>query len=304
MDSSPKKSPTPSHLPSQLPKKSGFLRTAKFMFWSFVGGLLTGGIGGGYVVFNADRFNIPFLARGDNNTQTSSVRNGNQPGDGNAGNVGNNNGNQAGSNNTGTVGNENIGTNTNTSSNLGIGDINGDNVKIDIKIIPSDPKFQNDKLPGYFPDLGFGSKPPQLNGFQGAEIITRDLVVSGQAFFDNRSSVIRGRTYAPIFYLNGSNREPQRVAFKLNGKQKGALLQFGMMDLSSGETELTYQVNILADGATIWKGRVIYGTAQQFLSVPLNIPNVSTIVIEHIISQGGDNPRLNLIFTRAELLYK
>ncbi|MFM6022052.1 MAG: hypothetical protein ACKPER_03860, partial [Dolichospermum sp.] len=89
----------------------------------------------------------------------------------------------------------------------------------------------------------------------------------------------------------------------LNGKQKGVLLQFGVGDLSSGSTDLSYQVNILADGATIWTGRIIYGSAQQFLSVPLNIPNVNTIIIEHIISQGGDNPRLNLVFTRAELLY-
>jgi hypothetical protein len=299
---SPPKSPAPSNPPSQTQQKSGFLKTAKFIFWSFVVGLLTGGIGGGYVVLNADHFNIPFLAKGNNNTQTNTVNDGNQPGDNNAGNVGNNNGNQAGSNNSGTVGSGNIA--TDKSSNLGIGDINGDNVKIDIKITPGDPNFQNDKLPGYFPDLGFGSKPPQLNDFQGAEIITRDLVVAGQAFFNNQNLVIRGRTYSPVFYLNGSNRELRRVAFKLNAKQKGSLLQFGVVDLSSGDTELTYQVNILADGATIWKGRIIYGTDQQFLSVPLNIPNVSTIVIEYIISQGGDNPRLDLIFTRAELLYK
>lgn len=297
LPSSPK-SPTP---PNQFQHKPGFLGSAKIMLFCFVTGLFMGGIGGGYVVLNADRFNIPFLAKGNNNAQTSTVNNGNQPGNNNAGNVGNNSGNQAGSNNSGTVGNGN--TATDTSKNLGIGDINGDNVKIDIKITPDDPKFQNDKLPGYFPDLGFDSKPPQLNGFQGAEIITRDLVVQGEVPFNNENLVIRGRTYSPVFYLQGSNREQKKVAFKLNGKQKGVLLQFGLVDLSSGDTELTYQVNILADGVTIWTGRIIYGSEQQFLSVPLNIPNVGTIVIQHIISQGGDNPRLNLVFTRAELLY-
>lgn len=207
--------------------------------------------------------------------------------------------NQAGGDNSGTVGNSN----TDISNKLGINNIIGDNTKIDIKITRDDPNFQNDKLPGYFPDLGFsGSKPAQLNDFRGAEIITHDKLVSGDADFNNRSIVIKGRTYSPVFHLNGFNRENRRVAFKLNGKQKGALFQFGVADLASA-TILTYQVNIVADGTTIWNGRIIYGTVQQVLSIPLNIPNVSTIVIEYIISQGGDNPHLNLVFARAEILY-
>ncbi|MFM6348544.1 MAG: hypothetical protein ACKPFK_25890, partial [Dolichospermum sp.] len=206
-------SPESSTPPNQFQHKQGFIRNAKLIFFGFVTGVLTGGISGGYVVLNADRFNIPFFAKGNNNAQTSSVNNGNQPGNNNAGNVGNNSGNQAGSNNSGTVGNGNIA--TDTSKKLGIGDINGDNVKIDIKITPDNPNFQNDKLPGYFPDLGFGSKPPQLNDFQGAEIITRNLLVQGTAEFNNENLVIRGRTYSPVFYLQGSNQEPKRVAFKL-----------------------------------------------------------------------------------------
>jgi hypothetical protein len=291
--------PASVHTSPVPPQKLRFLTITKLILWSFAAGLVSGGIGGGYVVLNADKFNVPFLAKGDNNTQTSAINSGNQPGNNNAGNVGNNNGNQAGSSNSGAVGNSNI------ANNLGVGDITGDNVKIDINITPSDPKFQNDKLPGYFPDIGFDSKPPQLNEFQGAEIITRDLVVAGYTVnFNNQNLLIRGRTYTPIFYLKGSNQKTQKAAFQLNGKQKGALLQFGLVDLSAGDTELTYQVNILADGATIWSGRVSYGSDQQFLSVPLNIPNVTTVVIEYIISQGGDSPRLNLVFTRAELLYK
>ena len=284
---------------SAAPRNFNFFRTAKLVFWTFLIGLITGGMGSGYVVLNADRLNLPFLPKGNNNTQTTNKNSGNQVADGSSGNAGSNSGNQAGGSNSGNIGNGNA------KDNSGIGNITASgNSKIDIRITPNDPKFQNDKLPGYFPNKGFEAQPPQLDQFEGANVFTRDLVVAGDVNFTNGNVVIRGRNYVPILYLEGSNREARRVAFKLNGSQKGALLQFGLNDLNSGNTNLTYQVDIAADGKKVWTGRVIYGSEQQLLSVPIDIPGATTLTVEYIISQGGDNPRLNLIFTRAELLYK
>jgi len=290
---------TRSQDPVQTSKSFGLVQKVKLAVQSFVVGAVAGAAVGGYVVVNADRFNLSFLPKGNNNAQSTNTSSGNQTGEKSSGNAGMNFGSQAGGGNAGNVGMNNIG------GNSGLGDINASgNAKIDIRIEPTNPQFQNDKLPGYFPNEGFEAQPPQLSQFEGAKFFTRDLLIAGHAEFTNRNIVAKGKNYIPIFYLRGSNREINRVAFKLNGNQKGALLQFGVEDLTSGDTNLTYQVDIAADGRKIWTGRVIYGTEQQLLSVPLNIAGATTLTIEHIISQGGNYPQLALVFTRAELLYK
>jgi hypothetical protein len=116
---------------------------------------------------------------------------------------------------------------------------------------------------------------------------------------------MRGRAYPWIFYLRGSN-EAQRLTFKLSPEQKGVLLQFGMADLEKGDTNVTYQVNIAADGNRVWSGRVVYGSDQQVLSVPLNIPNATALTIEHTtsIARAGNSQERHLVFTRAEQLFK
>jgi hypothetical protein len=281
------------------PRNFNFFKTAKTIFWSFLLGAGVGAVGGGYAVLNADRLNLPIANRGSNSTQgTISKENSGQEKQAQTetpSNTETNKGNQASPTPVGT-------SNSNAIGNTSAADTAAGAVKTDIKITPQDPKFQNDKLPGYFAQQGFASKPPQLSDFKGANVFTRDLVVAGQANFSSDNVVVRGKSYAPVFYLEGSNREVKRVAFKLNGKQKAALLQMGVPDLSAGDTNLIYQVDVSADGNKVWSGRVIYGSNQQILSVPISIPEATTLVIEHKISQGGD-PRLNLVLTRAELLY-
>lgn len=283
--------------PEKRPSRNfNFFKTAKTIFWSFLLGAGVGAVGGGYAVLNADRLNLPIATKGSNSPQDTTIGKensgqGKQVSPETPSNTETNKGNQASPTPGATSNSNTIG---NTSA--------ADAVKTDIKITPQDPKFQNDKLPGYFAQQGFASKPPQLTDFKGANVFTRDLVVAGQANFSSDNVVVRGKSYAPVFYLEGSNREVKRVAFKLNGKQKAALLQMGVPDLSAGDTNLIYQVDVSADGNKVWSGRVIYGSNQQILSVPLSIPEATTLVIEHKISQGGD-PRLNLVLTRAELLY-
>lgn len=278
-----------------------FINTARLVIWCLAIGGVLGAAGGGYVVLNADRTNLPFASHGNNNTQTqtTTLNRGIQIGGNNAGNVGSNSGNQSSGTNSGTIGSSNI------AQNSGVRDIiAGDYSTIDIRISPQDPKFQNDKLPGYFPQRGFEAKPPQLSDFQGAKVFTKELLISGNATFSDKEAVIRGKAYKPIFRLEGSNSEVRRSAFKLNGRQQAVLLQFGLPDLAAGDTNLTYQVNISADGTPIWSGQVIYGTNQQLLSVPLNIPEATTLVVEYAVSQGRPSQLGSLYFTRAELLYR
>lgn len=280
-----------------------FFERLKAAVVTFLAGAATGGAAAGYVITNADQYNFPFLSKGNNNTQTTDINKGTQSSGTNTGNVGTNTGSQAGGDNTG-----NIGGNTTTNGTPGVGNIvTGANAKIDIKITPQDPNFQNEKLPGFFPNQGFTTQPPQLSTFEGANVFTRELVLNGEVtFYGQRKDVaIRGRAYAALFYLQGSS-ETKRITFRLDPTQKGILLQFGMEDLASGDTNMTYQVNILADGNRVWSGRVAYGTDQQLLSVPLNIPNATALQIEYTtsISRAGDSQYRPLIFTRAEQLFK
>lgn len=259
-----------------------------------------------YLIFNAEQYNLPFLSRGNNNTQTTEINKGTQSSGTNTGNVGTNTGNQSGGNNSGTIGNSN--TNSTSSGTPGVGNIvAGANAKIDIKITPENPAFQNDKLPGFFPDQGFTAQPPQLNAFEGASIFTNKLLLNGSPNFANQKGdvAIRGKAYPWVFYVQG-NSDVQRMTLKLDPEQKGVLLQFGMADLEKGDTNLTYQVNVLADGNRVWSGRVVYGSNQQILSVPLNIPNASALTIEYStsIARAGDSQNRALIFTRAEQLFK
>lgn len=281
--SNPQNQPDPSHASgsrNKLQRPRNFWATTKLLFWSFLAGFATCATGGGYVLLHAEKFNFPVSIKGNNNTQSTDTNTGHQTGDSNSG----------------VTGNGNIGRDS------GVRDIiAGDGAKIDIKISPQDPNFKNINLPGYFPDKGFESKPPQLDNFQGARVFTRDSIRSGYAYFSSDEPVIGGKTYKTVFYLSGSNNEVRRVAFKLNGQQKAVLLQFGLADLDAGDANLTYQVDISADGRRIWSGKVIYGTSQQIVSVPIEISGVETLRVEYIVAQGSI--QRNLYFTRAELLY-
>lgn len=287
-------------------RNPSFFEKLKAAIVTFLAGAATGGATASYFILNADQYHIPLLSKGNNNTQTTDVNKGVQSSGANTGNVGTNTGTQVGGSNSGNIGNNN--TNTTTNGTPGVGNIvTGANAKIDIRITPQDPKFQNDKLPGFFPDQGFTTQPPQLNTFEGASIFTRDLLLNGVPIFSNQNEevAIRGKAFPYLFYVQGAS-ETQRVAFKLDPAQKGVLLQFGMADLQKGDTNVTYQVSILVDGNRVWAGRVVYGTDQQILSVPLNVPGATALSIEYSTSlaRAGDSQPRNLIFTRAEQLFK
>lgn len=188
----------------------------------------------------------------------------------------------------------------------GVGSIinnTGGDSKIDIRIEPQDPDFQNNQLPGYSPSTGFTTPPPELSNFEGASRFTEDMKRSGYAYFSPPSNkiVISNKLYSPVFYLAGSRNEIRRVAFELSGKQKAVLLQFGLEDLESGSDNLTYNVTVFADNQKAWSGEVRYGSSQQLVSAPLKLPGVTTLVVEYSITQG--NSSRNLFFTRAELIF-
>lgn len=262
--------------PSSQPRKPPNMRELATLMISILGLSL---LGGGYLYLNANRVSLPFNSRGSNNNQNTNINNGNQAG-----------------NNSGIVGNNN----TSEKSVLG-SVVTGDNAKIDITISSQDPKFQNGNLPGYFPDRGFDSSPPDLSRFEGANVFTRDLAILGSPSFSNQEIIVQDKAYSTVFSLYGSNAQINKAAFKLNAKQKAVLLQFGLADLASGNADLTYKLEVLADGVKVWSGEIIYGTNQQLLSVPLPIPQVTTLVIKYNVSQGTRN--MPLYFTRAELIY-
>ncbi|GET43309.1 hypothetical protein [Microseira wollei] len=166
----------------------------------------------------------------------------------------------------------------------------------------------NNELPGYFPEKGFTAPPSDLSRFKKANLLLKDMVISGDNYinFVKGSILISGKLYSPVFRLRGDTNE-QRVGFQLDGSQKGLLLQFGQQDLSAGDTNLTYLVRISIDGKLLWAGECKYGQNNQIISVPLGIPGATSLVIEYSITEQGGFYSYNsppLYFTRAELLYE
>jgi hypothetical protein len=170
----------------------------------------------------------------------------------------------------------------------------------------SQAQSQNSELPGYFPNEGFKAPPSDLSRFKKANLLLDNMVISGQRYivFLKGKILVRGQLYSPVFRLNGNSSE-QRVGFELPGTQKALLLQFGLEDLSSGDTNLTYLVRLSADGKLLWAGECRYGKAQQIVSVPLDIPGAKSLVIEYYVTEWGGFNYYNspsLYFTRAEML--
>ncbi len=170
----------------------------------------------------------------------------------------------------------------------------------------SQAQSQNSELPGYFPNEGFKAPPSDLSRFKKANLLLDNMVISGGRYINFLKSkiLVRGQLYSPVFRLNGNSSE-QRVGFELSGVQKALLLEFGLEDLSSGDTNLTYLVRLSADGKLLWAGECRYGKAQQIISVPIDIPGAKSLVIEYAVTEPGGFPSYNmpaLYFTRAEML--
>lgn len=172
----------------------------------------------------------------------------------------------------------------------------------------SEAKQKNSELPGYFPAQGFTAPPSDLSRFQKDNLLIKEMVISGDTYinFVEGKILVRGKLYSPVFRLRGDTNE-QRVGFELDGEQKALLLQFGLQDLSAGDTNLTYLVRLYADGTLVWADECKYGQERQILSVPLDVPGATSLVIEYSITESGGFPSYNLpplYFTTAKLLYE
>jgi hypothetical protein len=117
------------------------------------------------------------------------------------------------------------------------------------------------------------------------------------------------RKYTSTFSLEPDRTLPTRVGFSLDlpGVTADAtLLQFGLADLESGSTTLTYLVNIYGDGEILWSNQIKYEDSQ-IASVILNTQGVEDIVIEYQVVETAsistyyldDYP---LFFTEAKVL--
>lgn len=174
------------------------------------------------------------------------------------------------------------------------------------KETPREGASKNSELPGYFPNKGFKSPPSDLSQFKKANLLIKDMVISGSNYIDfvTAKILIRNQLYQTVFRLHGNTNE-QRVGFQLDGSQKGLFLQIGQQDLSSGTTNLTYLVRILVDGKLLWAGECTYGQSNQIISLPIAISGAKSLVLEYAITKPGNFPSYNLpplYFTRAELL--
>lgn len=168
-------------------------------------------------------------------------------------------------------------------------------------------EYKNTDLPGYFPSEGFKAPPSDLSRFKKGNPLLKEMVISGQNYITplKDKMLVQGQLYYPVFSLYGSTNE-QRVGFELDGLQKAVLLQFGLQDLTSGNTNLTYLIRISVDGKLLWANECRYGK-QQLVSVPLDVLGAKSLVIEYLVTEMGGFSSYNLprlYMTKAELLYE
>ncbi|MEO1295513.1 MAG: hypothetical protein AAFW75_06865, partial [Cyanobacteria bacterium J06636_16] len=156
---------------------------------------------------------------------------------------------------------------------------------------------------------GYVEEPPDIGQFDDAILITNVNSGSGYAKFETREVFINRRKYDSTFSLLPDGTLETRVSFGLATpgiNPDGVFLQFGLKDLDSGTTTLTYLVNIYGDGDIMWSNQIKYEESQ-IASVVLDVKDVEDIVIEYqVVETGGittyrldDHP---LFFTEAKVL--
>ena len=188
-----------------------------------------------------------------------------------------------------------------TDESTGVSDLSagGDiNVTIEYK--------DNSELPGFDPNKGYQSSPPNIGQFDDALLVNN--VSLGSSFFkpETQDVFINGKKYRSTFYLTPDKSDENRVAFSIDNlpKPKAVFFQFGLRDLNSGTTTLTYRVKISADGELLWSGQLKYDE-QQIVSVVLDVDDYNDVLFEYQIVESGDvsyyqNP---IYFTEAKLLF-
>ncbi|MFG6101938.1 hypothetical protein U2F10_06775 [Leptothoe sp. EHU-05/26/07-4] len=188
-------------------------------------------------------------------------------------------------------------------SNLENSEISGETVSVTINY------NSNADLPGFDPNKGYVETPPDIGQFNDAILITNVGLGSQYATFSTREVFINKKKYDSTFSLITDGNLPTRVSFNLElpgVKADGVFLQFGLADLSSGTTTLTYLVNVFGDGEILWSNQIKYEESQ-ISSVVLNTTGIQDIYIEYQVveSAGISNSRLRnypLYFTEAKVL--
>lgn len=192
-----------------------------------------------------------------------------------------------------------------TDENTGVRDLSaGGDINLTIETIQYK---DNSELPGFDSAKGYRLDPPDIGQFDDALLVTD--VSFGESHFESetRDVFIGGRKYRSTFHLETRDTEPRRVAFSVENirNPEAVFFQFGLGDLSSGTTTLTYLVKILADGELLWSGQLKYAE-QQIASVVLDVEDYSDVVFEYqIVETGGSSPsRSPIFFTEAKMLFE
>lgn len=167
----------------------------------------------------------------------------------------------------------------------------------------------NSELPGFDANKGYTQQPPDIGQFNDAILITSVSLGNKRVRFSTKEVFMNRRKYTSTFSLEPDETLPTRVGFSLDlpGVTADAtLLQFGLADLESGSTTLTYLVNIYGDGKILWSNQIKYEESQ-IASVVLDTQGVEDIVIEYQVVETAnirtyDLDEYPLFFTEAKVL--
>lgn len=135
---------------------------------------------------------------------------------------------------------------------LSNGSITGETVSVTINY------SNNSELPGFDSSQGYTQQPPDVGQFNDAILITSVSLGDSRVDFSTKEVFINRRKYTSTFSLEPDKTLPTRVGFSLElpGVTADAtLLQFGLADLESGSTTLTYLVNIYGNGEVLWSNQ-------------------------------------------------
>ena len=196
-------------------------------------------------------------------------------------------------------------TSTESGNSLSSGRIEGENVSVTINY------NNNSDLLGFDANRGYAKEPPDISQFNDAILITNVGLGADYVTFATKDVFINRRKYDSTFSLVTDKNLPTRVSFNLEipgVRANGILLQFGLADLSSGTTTLTYLVSIFGDGEIMWSNQIKYEESQ-IASVVLDTKAVKDILIEYqVVESAGirtyDLDDYPLFFTEAKVLEK
>lgn len=163
-------------------------------------------------------------------------------------------------------------------------------------------EYRNSNLPGFKPQSNDYKIPPSdLSKYDVDSDLKQDsLVLQDSSYLSfGKEEKLVGMKVKPVLFSLSPKVNESRFTFKLNGNQKAILLQFALPDLPAGsQSSDVYKVKIYAEAELLWAGECKRSQGKQLVSVPLDIPNASTITIE---ATSNNRRNSNLYFTQAKL---